>query len=227
MSGRAEDLLLVFLKAPRPGQVKSRLIPALGADAAAELYRVLAEEVIRRTAPLAGEYRRLFFFTPSDALAEVQAWFPGETLLPQEGTDLGQRMAAAFSQAFRQDARRVAIIGTDAPAVSRERVLEAFGSLDDHDVVIGPARDGGYYLLALSQSRPALFQGLAWSTPSVFASTAERAKALGLGVRVLETLGDIDTLEDVRRDWPPLRPMLAARRELMRLVERALASATG
>lgn len=215
------EALLVFLKQPRPGAVKTRLIPALGERGAADLYRALAEEEVRRTAPRESEYRRLFFYTPAEAAAEMEAWFPGETWRPQRGSDLGERMAAAFEEAFAGGASRVAVIGSDVPWVSRDHVREALRSLDDQDLVLGPARDGGYYLLALDHPRPALFQGIAWSTPSVFAATVERAGALGLGVRILEPLPDIDTLEDLRSAWPRLRPLLAGR-PVVQALERAL-----
>lgn len=205
------DALLVFLRQPRPGAVKSRLIPALGEEFAAELYRALAEEGYRRTTPREGEYQRLFFYTPEQAREEMEEWFPGEAFVLQEGSDLGARMAAAFEAAFRRGVRRAAIAGSDAPWVSREIVLDALASLQGHDLVLGPARDGGYYLVALDRPRPMLFEGMAWGTPSVLAATAERAGALGLTVRMLETLPDIDTLEDVRAEWHRLGPLLAGR----------------
>jgi rSAM/selenodomain-associated transferase 1 len=188
--------------------VKTRLIPGLGAAGAAELYRVLAEDVVARIRPRAREYERLFFFTPDDARPEMEAWFPGETWVAQEGTDLGARMSAAFDEAFRRGARRAAIIGSDVPGLSRDDVAAAFASLDDHDLVLGPARDGGYYLIALERPRPGLFRGIAWSTHSVFAATMERAAGLGLAVRALEPRRDIDTLDDVRAEWERIRPLL-------------------
>jgi rSAM/selenodomain-associated transferase 1 len=220
LSASGRDVLLVFLKTARPGAVKTRLAATLGKAAAAELYRVLAEAEVRRTAPRGGEYERRFCFTPKGARAAMKAWFPGEVFEPQEGADLGARMARAFDQAFRGGARRVAIIGGDVPAVSREIVREAFRSLQDHDVVLGPARDGGYYLLALSRPRPGLFRGIAWGTSSVLAATVK--KATGLAVRLLEPLTDIDTLEDLRTEWRRLAPLLAARPALRRGIARAL-----
>jgi len=202
------DLLLVFAKAPRPGAAKTRLIPAIGEEAAAELYRRLAEEVVRQTEPRPGDYRRLGFFAPADARSEMEAWFPREEWLAQEGGDLGARMTAAFDLAFRRGARRVAIVGTDAPAVTRGTVLEALAGLQDHDLVLGPAADGGYYLMALRRPCPELFRGVAWSTPAVLASTVERAEALGLAVRLLAPLRDIDTLDDIRAEWGSLRLLL-------------------
>lgn len=217
-----QDALLVFLKRPAAGEVKTRLAAALGSAVAADLYRVLAEEVVRRTAPREAEYARLLFFTPPEARGEMEAWLPGEAWLAQQGADLGARMDAAFAEAFRRGARRAALVGSDSPWVSRERVLEALRSLDDHDAVLGPASDGGYYLLALDRPRPELFQGIAWSTPSVFAATVERAGALGLAVRMLGVLPDVDTLDDVRAAWDRLHPLLAGRPQLAAAVARAL-----
>ena len=219
------DLLLVFLKHPRPGRTKTRLIPVLGEHGACALYRTLAEEEVRRTTPVGGEYERLFCFTPAEEGDAIAAWFPGERLWPQPEGDLGQRMAAAFAEGFRRGARRVAIIGTDVPWVSRATVASALSALDDHDVALGPARDGGYYLLALREPRPALFEGIAWSTPDVLPVTLGHAERLGLRVRLLEALTDIDTLDDLRAEWPRLLPMLEPHPELTRAVAAALRAA--
>jgi uncharacterized protein len=221
------DVLIVFVKAPRAGEVKTRLAAHLGPEAAAELYRVLAEEEIRRTRPGAGEYERLFFFTPPLARAAIERWLPGETCLPQEGSDLGARMAGAFDVAFARGARRAAIVGTDVPWVSRELVREALTALGENDVVVGPARDGGYYLLAVDRRRPQLFDGIPWSTHAVLAATIERAQVLGLRLGLVEPHADIDTLDDVRREWVRLRPLLGSRPDLLTRVEAALAAMSG
>ena len=215
------NVLIVFVKEPRPGRVKTRLLPALDPDSAAELYRALAEEEIRQTAPRGGDYTRLFFHAPPSSPEAMSAWLPGETLLAQQGADLGARMSSAFEEAFRRGARRAAIIGTDVPWLTRARVAEAFGALDEHDVVLGPTPDGGYYLLAVDRHRPALFPGIAWSTPSVLASTVERAAGLGLRIQMLDPLADIDTIDDLRAHWPRLQPLLEGR-PVGRAVARAL-----
>jgi uncharacterized protein len=204
--------LLVFVKPPLPGLVKTRLAAGLGADAAADLYRALAERVLSQTAPAAGEYARVVF---ADGLAAVRAWLPREDCVPQSAGDLGRRMAQAFAWAFARGHERVVLIGTDAPELSRRHVQEAFAALATHDVVLGPARDGGYYLIALRGPCPELFTGIAWSTADVLDATLVRAAALGLDGERLSPLTDIDTLEDVRGEWPRLRewlpPALVAR----------------
>ena len=216
------DLLLVFLKHPRPGRTKTRLVPALGERAAAELYRIVAEEEVCRTTPGAGEYERLFCFAPAEDREAIAAWFPGERLWAQPPGDLGQRMAAAFTEGFGRGARRVAVIGTDVPGVSRATVGEALSALDRHDVVLGPARDGGYYLLALREPRAALFEGVAWSTSQVLPATLARAEALGLRVHLLPPLVDLDTIEDLRAERPSLMPLLERHPELAQAVAAAL-----
>src|SRR3990172_7155365 len=111
--------LLVFLKHARPGVVKTRLVPALGAAHAAELYRALAEAVLEATVPRPGEYERQVFYDPPEAAEAMRSWLPGMRLIPQGGGDLGARMEAAFSRSFRRGARRVALIGTDTPGAPR------------------------------------------------------------------------------------------------------------
>jgi hypothetical protein len=219
--GGGSDVLVVFVKEPRPGRVKSRLAARIGPAHAAAVYRAIADEEIRRTAPRGEEYERLFFFTPPGSRPQVEEWLPGQILLPQAEGDLGERMSAALAEAFRGGARRAALIGTDAPAISREDVLDALESLDDHDVVIGPATDGGYYLLAVKRPDPEIFRGVPWGTPQVLTATLDRAARLGRSVRVLRTLGDVDTVEDLAADWARIAPMLPER------VRRAVASLIG
>jgi len=215
VGGLSYDVLMVFLKRPRAGEVKTRLAARVGVEVAAQFYRVLADEEIRRTAPAAGEYTRLFFFAPAEAEAEIARWLPGETLLPQRGPDLGTRMAQAFADAFARGAQRVAIVGTDVPWVSRDAVLVALAALDRADLVLGPSDDGGYYLLATARPRPQLFEGVVWGSASVLATTLQKAEALNLRVRQLARLPDIDTLDDVHRAWEQLRPLLAAHPKLL------------
>jgi len=215
-----ENALVVFLKHPRPGGVKTRLAAAIGAEAAAALYRALAEEVLEATTPAVGDYERLVFFDPPESLPEMREWLPGVRLMAQSGPDLGARMADAFARAFARGARRVAIVGTDAPGLSRDTVREALSALGVADVVLGPADDGGYYLIGLRAPHPGLFASIEWSTPSVREQTLARAAAAGLSVREIGPLRDVDTLEDLRAEWPRiaarLRPELRA--TLARLV---------
>jgi rSAM/selenodomain-associated transferase 1 len=204
----SDRALIAFLKHPEPGAVKTRLVPALGAEVAAELYRALAEEVLRATVPRRGEYETLVFYDPPGAAETMRAWLPEFRLFAQSAGDLGMRMAAAFARAFERGARRVAIVGTDVPAVTRETVAEALAALDEAELVVGPAEDGGYYLLALGEPHPELFEDVAWSTPAVLEETLARAATAGLRVREMERRRDVDSLEDLRAEWPRIRTLL-------------------
>ncbi len=223
------DLLLVFLKWPEPGRTKTRLIPALGPESAAALYKLLAEATIEATRPLAGEYERLLCYSPADAEDQIRGWLPGESLWPQPDGDLGHRMSSALRLGFERGAERVAIIGTDVPSVSRHTACEAFDTLDAADLVLGPARDGGYYLLASKRWCPELFVRIAWSSPRVLSTTRERAEAQGLRVHVLEEMDDVDTIDDLSVGGDRLETILAREPAVREAVARALAGrrATG
>jgi hypothetical protein len=216
------DLLLVFVKWPEPGFAKTRLIPALGPEVAAAVSRLLAEAAIAATCPPAAEYDRLFCFTPATAEAQMQQWLPGESVWPQPDGDLGQRMAAAFREAFARGASRVALVGTDIPWITRGLVARGFEGLEAADVVLGPADDGGYYLVALSRPQPELFAGIAWSTPQVFAATCERAEALGLRTSLVDAMADVDGILDLTTHWDRLEAILGREPAVRDAVFRAL-----
>ena len=215
------DELIVFVKRPRPGDVKTRLAREIGAGDAAVLYRLMAEHVLRETAPAGRGYARVVLYAPADAGGDIAGWLPGEELAPQAAGDLGRRMAGAFATAFAQGALRAVLIGTDAPGLRRELVERAFADLGDHDLVLGPACDGGYYLIGLQAPRPELFEGIEWSTPTVCAATLARAHALGIRHRQLPELRDVDTLADVRHEWKRLVPLLAGHEALRARLEGA------
>jgi rSAM/selenodomain-associated transferase 1 len=205
---RGGDRLLVFLKRPSAGEVKTRMVPALGPDRAASLYRLLAEATLSGTHSKGDRLGRRLLYAPREAREEIARWFPGEELVPQEGLDLGERLAHAFRGAFAEGAGRVAVIGTDCPRVSLPLVLQALDALENADLVLGPARDGGYYLLALKVEVAQLFDRIPWGTGGVLSETRARAETLGLRTTELETLGDIDTPEDLVREWDALAPLL-------------------
>jgi hypothetical protein len=220
------DVLAVFVKEPRPGAVKSRLAATLGAEAAAEVYRAIAEEVMRRTAPRRDEYDCIVAFDPPSAGAAIGEWLgvTAGALLPQPTGDIGLRMERVFDELFRRGARRVALIGTDVPALSYEDGRGALESLDEHDVALGPATDGGYYLIALKGPEPELFRGIRWSSPDVLTGTLERAARRGLSVRVLRTLGDVDTIEDLAAEWETIRSLL--NEEIAQRIDRTIRGRT-
>jgi rSAM/selenodomain-associated transferase 2/rSAM/selenodomain-associated transferase 1 len=193
-----EAILMVFAKAPVPGRVKTRLAAEVGPDEAARIYRELGRRVVDQVR--GGPYRTVVCYDPPEARTTVAEWLGGEKLefRPQAAGSLGERLEAAFRRAF-QETGRAMVIGTDAPGVDAARVKAALRALDTADLVLGPALDGGYYLLGLGRPTPELFRDIPWSTSEVLAATRSRARALGLTERLLPALRDVDTLEDWRK----------------------------
>ena len=191
-----DERLIVFVKAPRPGTVKTRLARTLGADGACAAYEQLVTTVLASLAPLPAVELR---FTPEDAGKEIHGWLrPGWKVSAQGDGDLGSRLQRAFAQAFQAGARRVVVIGSDCPEVTPEDVREAWRQLKSCDLVVGPATDGGYWLIGLRLSRPNLFEGITWSSEMVLAETLQRAKSEGLNIQLLRILMDVDTESDWR-----------------------------
>ena len=188
-----EPRIIIFVKAPRPGFVKTRLAAAIGNEAARNAYRRLAETVVANLAPLPHTELR---FTPDDAENEIAHWLSDDwTARPQGEGDLGERMHRAFIEAKGP----AIIIGSDCPQVELSDLRTAAKTLQARDAVIGPATDGGYWLIALNAPCPALFENIKWSTSDVLPKTLEKANEAGLSVQLLRELTDVDTGEDWER----------------------------
>jgi uncharacterized protein len=201
--------LLVFLKAPRPGTVKTRLASDIGDELAVEVYRALTRAVLNATQPQnRGDFRRVICFAPREAGPEIAVWLGGETLEPQSLGDLGARMDEAFANSFARGAAKTVIVGTDSLEVDRVAVKQAFQALDAADVVIRSAEDGGYTLIGLKKRQTTLFTGVAWSTGVVLEQTLARAAAAGLRVENAGPDSDIDDLAGLRRHWARVAPLL-------------------
>jgi rSAM/selenodomain-associated transferase 1 len=191
-----EEKLIVFLKAPRPGSVKTRLARALGAEAACDAYRRLVTVLLNQLAAVQGLE---LCYSPDDALAEIKPWLrEGWRSAPQGDGNLGDRLGAAFDRAFREGALRVVIIGSDCPTVTPADIHAAWDGLRSHDVVLGPASDGGYWLLGLRRPQPSLFRDIPWGDATVLQRTLEHVSQSGLSVALLREQRDIDTVEDWR-----------------------------
>jgi hypothetical protein len=188
--------ILIFAKAPVPGQVKTRLIPALGAEGAARL----AAEMLQRTAlaALDSEVGSVeLCMDPPSGHPHWMGQVPLDVIPTAQGEgDLGQRLARA-AQRVLAAGERALLIGTDCPDLDRHRLAAAAAALESHDVVIYPAHDGGYALLGLGRFDDSLFAGIAWSTDAVAAQTVARIEALGWSLHVGETLHDIDVPADL------------------------------
>lgn len=190
-------MLVVMARHPEAGRVKTRLAASIGAGAALRVYRAF----LRDLGDALGRDPRWRFrwcFTPPDApfAEEVAA---GLEAVPQRGGDLGARMRAALEAALRR-APAAVVIGSDLPHLAPRVLAEAFGLLRGAaDVVLGPAEDGGYYLIGAAQRVPSLFEGIPWGGPEVLAATRSRAREAGLRLREVSSLYDVDGIGDLRR----------------------------
>jgi uncharacterized protein len=188
-----EQTLLIFIRNPTLGKVKTRLARTVGDAEALRVYGLLLEAT--RAAAVGVEAERWLFY--SDFVDENDAWpaaFFHKKI--QSAGDLGARMEAAFRSAFEARARKVLIIGSDCPALDGTMLQRAFDALDQSDFVLGPVPDGGYYLLGMKELAPLLFHDIAWSTETVRAATLEKIALLGKTCHLLPMLSDVDTEED-------------------------------
>ena len=189
--------VVVMLKAPREGTVKTRLAAVLGAAQATRVYRLLVE---RQIAAIPPDWPVEIHFAPADAQGEMRDWLgPSPRLYPQTDGDLGRRLSFAVDASFGRGASTVLVIGGDCPELDRDALLSAAGALRTHEVVLGPAGDGGYYLIGLTLPQPELFADIPWSTDGVLAATLQAADALGLIPLRLPMRDDVDTLADLQK----------------------------
>lgn len=185
--------LLIFTRNPVPGKCKTRLAAAVGEQAALEIYLILLRHTSSISSKLKGVDKYVYF---SEFLGNGAIWDP-ETFQHklQRGADLGQRMKNAFEDAFEAGYSEVLLIGSDLYDLSTEDLQEAFDRFENTKVVLGPAQDGGYYLLGLKSPLPELFQNKSWGTPTVLRDTLDDLKEIETAL--LPMRNDIDHYEDL------------------------------
>lgn len=188
-----KNTLLIFIRNPELGKVKTRLARSVGDVEALRIYQILLDKT-RMTVQGCAVERWLFY---SDFPDDKDQWDPALFHKKLQSTgDLGERMAAAFHAAFEAGAERVAIVGSDCPELSPEILDQAFDQLHQNQFVLGPVPDGGYYLLGMSYFEPSVFQDIAWSTESVREKTLEKIAFVGKSCALLPMLRDVDTEQD-------------------------------
>lgn len=203
----SEGGIIVFVRYPEPGKVKTRLARDLGDEAAAELYSAFVKDTLEGLRQ--AEARRMVFYdpdlpSPEGAEEAVREWLgPDEELFPQRGHDLGQRMEAAFRRAFALGLERVVIMGSDVPDFPGPLVGMAVDVLHRRDAVVGPAQDGGYYLIGFNRKAymPEIFENMPWGTDQVYARTVKLLLHAGLEMTRLPEWNDVDTVRDLNVLW--------------------------
>lgn len=187
----------MFAKYWQPGSVKTRLAATIGDLAASRLYREFVQCLVERFQQI-GDCR-ILAFAPPDARAEFHALVPASwELQPQCAGDLGTRMQHYFGQALEAGRRQVLLIGSDSPTLPKVVVRQAFEALDQHQAVLGPTADGGYYLVGISGTVPPIFEGIDWSTDSVWQQTVDRLRAAGVTYAELPEWYDVDQAADLQ-----------------------------
>jgi rSAM/selenodomain-associated transferase 1 len=191
-----KNAIIVFARLPIPGEVKTRLAASIGDVAAAGFYKSCAERLFHNLFELQQSAPLHIFCADGDHIAAMKEWIRLPVAFhAQRGEDLGDRMRNAFDDVFAMGAAKAVIVGTDIPELTARHVQQAFLMLDIHDVVIGPAHDGGYYLLAMKRPLD-LFSSMEWSTNAVASETRKRVLRGGFTLAQLEELRDVDTAED-------------------------------
>ncbi len=195
------NALAIMAKAPVAGAVKTRLVPPLTAEQAAQFYRALLVDQFEHLSNIAGAVRYVFF-APADAetaLREIAG--TDYAYLPQSDGDLGARMAQVFVDLWQRGHRNIALIGSDLPALPLEYLDQAFARMASAQsrVVLGPSQDGGYYLVGMNQPTPEIFSGMSWSHERVLTDTTARLNDLGVSFSLLPTWFDVDRAEDFHR----------------------------
>lgn len=190
--------MIVFLKAPEPGKVKTRLSRFLDPDFVLDLYKGFVEDIFE---VLKGEQDVCVFFWPPEKKNAVRRWFKNEAAcFPQKGENLGKRMGNAFQNVFSRGYETAVLMGTDIPEISREILSLARKILETSDAVVGPTADGGYYLIGFKQSSFSYqyFKKIDWSTRSVLDQTLCAMQKGSIRCKLLPRLHDIDTPEDLK-----------------------------
>jgi uncharacterized protein len=189
--------LILFTRYPEPNRTKTRLIPILGAEGAANLHSEMTEHTLSQVLPLNVPVEVRFSGGTEELM---RAWLGSSLVYQAQGEgDLGERMMRAFCDSFQQGAREIKtiIIGSDCPGIDAQILATAFAHLDEVDLVLGPALDGGYYLIGLKYLIPDLFKNISWGTSEVLRQTIDVAQSLGVSFTYLAPLADVDRPEDL------------------------------
>lgn len=205
----SRDRLIIFARYPTPGRAKTRLIGALGTHGASLLQHRMTLQTLETVRQFLSRSDTHVELRASGELAAMRELYPGPwDLGGQGGGDLGERLHRAFVETFSSGAKRVVVIGSDCPALTAEHLRTAFATLASHDLVLGPATDGGYYLIGLRRASATLFDAIDWSTSRVLEQTRAAALRIGYSIAKLDALADVD----VPQDLSAMRPVFHSRR---------------
>ncbi len=187
-----KNLLLIFTRNPEPGKAKKRLAASIGEESALKIYKFLLKHTSEITKDLPAD-KEVYY---SEKIEKEDMWDESYGKKLQKGEDLGEKMKNAFQTGFASGYRNIIIIGSDLFEIKKDDLEEAFKSLENSDYVLGPATDGGYYLLGMKSLNLKLFKNKSWSTASVFEDTIKDINSEN--ITILEKRNDIDVFEDIK-----------------------------
>lgn len=188
-----KNLLVVFVKNPVQGKAKTRLAASIGDAAALEVYKRLIAITEKETSNVVNSDLHVYFSTETDATL-----WSGKQQFVQQGNDLGERMFDAFEHGFTLGYERIVGVGSDLPDLTAAIISQGLELLKSSDTVFGPSEDGGYYLIGMSKKITCIFENKQWSTETLLRKTLEELTSKEYSTSILETLNDIDTIEDLR-----------------------------
>ncbi len=190
--------IIIFVKYPEEGKVKTRLASTTSKSFAAGIYRILSKNIFDQLAKVTNDCDVHLFYAPFDSLGKIKNWVGQEFIFKEQvGDDLGDRIANAFDLVFQNDYKRAVIIGSDVPEINSSIIIESFKMLESFDVVIAPSDDGGYSLLGMNKQHRFLFENIEWSTDSVLAATQNKIIDNKLNLKIMSPLNDIDTFDEL------------------------------
>lgn len=194
---RRNNHLIIFLKYPQIGKVKTRLAKDIGDVKALNIYKLLVSSTLNKVQSTSFDIS--IYYTPKDKDKEVRKFidFNDVNYYSQTGNNLGARMLNAFSESFTAGYKKTIIIGTDCPDINYNTISDTFNLLNNHDLVLGPATDGGYYLIGLCKISIELFNNIEWSSDKVLKKTLNIANKLNFNYKLLDFRADIDTIADL------------------------------
>lgn len=198
MGIKSKNGVLVFIKSPEIGKVKSRLSSSIDKETVLEIYRLFVQDILQNLEKL--PYEKIICYHPKNAIDGIKKWLGSDYIyIPQNGRNLGERLKNGFIQGFEKGFTKLIAIGSDSPDMKLGFFNDAFENLDAHDTVIGPCTDGGYYLIGFSNSSfyPKVFDDIPWSTEFVYEKSLDSINRGNLKVYILPVWQDVDTIEDL------------------------------
>ncbi|UOD35699.1 TIGR04283 family arsenosugar biosynthesis glycosyltransferase [Deferribacteraceae bacterium V6Fe1] len=210
-----KSLIIIFTRYPVAGRAKTRLIPQIGAINAAKLQKMMTEFVVSQVRKTNIPFKIKYF---GGTEAEMKNWLGDDIKYSAQGDgDLGEKMKSAFEEGFNEGFDKIVVIGSDCPDLRVDLIIEAFKLLEKHNCVIGPAKDGGYYLIGLNKPNPKLFENIDWGSEKVLNQTVSKIK----NYKLLKKLNDVDEFEDIPKKISVIIPTLNEEENIANIINQA------